>query len=89
MIKPPPASLADISEPDRIVDCIGLQCPLPVLKARKALRQLRPGQLVRVDSTDPVAILDVPAMAREDGHLVQDVERDGDVARFFIRRGSA
>ncbi|MGD1887293.1 MAG: sulfurtransferase TusA family protein [Cohaesibacteraceae bacterium] len=53
------------------------------------MRQLRPGQLVRVDSTDPVAILDVPAMAREDGHLVQDVERDGDVARFFIRRGAA
>ena len=73
--------------PVRVVDCIGLRCPLPVLKARKALRQVRRGDLVQVDSTDPMAVVDVPAMARDDGHVVERIDRDGEIARFFIRRG--
>ena len=78
----------------RVVDCIGLRCPLPVLKARTALRQVRRGELVLVDSTDPMAVVDVPAMARDDGHVVERIDRehmarDGEIARFFIRRGPA
>ena len=74
---------------DALVDCIGLRCPLPMLKARKALRQAPPGAVVRVLSSDPMALVDVPHMAREDGHtlLSQDVAEG--VATFRIRRGSA
>jgi tRNA 2-thiouridine synthesizing protein A len=69
-----------------LVDCIGLKCPLPVLRARKALLGLAPGKVVQVDSSDPMAILDLPHMAREEGHEVIDQQVNGDRATFWIRR---
>lgn len=71
---------------DALVDCVGLKCPLPVLRARKALQRLRPGAVVRVESSDPMAILDVPHMAREEGHTVVEQRIAGDRATFWIRR---
>lgn len=74
---------------DLLVDCIGLKCPLPVLRARKALRLAMPGALVRVEATDPMALIDVPHMAREDGHELVDQQVNGEQAMFLIRRGSS
>lgn len=74
---------------DLLVDCIGLKCPLPVLRARKALRLAAPGALVRVETTDPMALIDVPHMAREDGHELVDQRAEGEQATFLIRRGSS
>jgi tRNA 2-thiouridine synthesizing protein A len=70
-----------------LVDCIGLKCPLPVLRARKALLGLAPGNVVQVESSDPMAILDLPHMAREEGHVVVGQKVDGARATFWIRRG--
>ncbi|WP_375572783.1 sulfurtransferase TusA family protein [Ahrensia marina] len=70
-----------------MVDCIGLKCPLPVLRARKALLGLSVGKVVRVESSDPMAILDLPHMAREEGHEVIGQQVDGARATFWIRRG--
>jgi tRNA 2-thiouridine synthesizing protein A len=70
-----------------LVDCIGLKCPLPVLRARKALLGLAPGHVVQVESSDPMAILDLPHMAREEGHVVIDQRIEGERATFWIRRG--
>lgn len=72
---------------DVLLDCIGQRCPLPVLRARKALDGLAPGAVLRVESSDPVAILDIPHMAREDGHEVIASHVDGARASFRIRRG--
>ncbi|MBV6657256.1 MAG: sulfurtransferase TusA family protein [Devosiaceae bacterium] len=67
------------------IDCIGLKCPLPVLRARKALRLAQPGTEIVVLSSDPIALVDVPHMVREDGHaLVSQSVEDG-IARFVIR----
>lgn len=74
---------------DVLVDCIGLKCPLPVLRARKALKVARPGTTVRVETSDPMALVDVPHMVREDGHDLQSQSTDGKVTSFLIRRGSA
>lgn len=78
--------------PSRTLDCRGLLCPLPVLKARKTLRLMRPGQILRVEATDPMAAIDIPHLAREDGHELIAQERDeaGEkpVLTFLIRRGS-
>lgn len=71
-----------------LVDCLGLKCPLPVLRARKALKLAAPGVLVRVETSDPMALIDVPNMAREDGHEVLDQKVEGRRATFVIRRGS-
>lgn len=72
---------------DRIVlDVRGLQCPLPVLKARKAIRPLNTGQVLRLISTDPVAAIDVPHYCNEAGHrLLAQSEADG-VLTFDIEK---
>jgi tRNA 2-thiouridine synthesizing protein A len=77
------------SKHDRLVDCIGLKCPLPVLRARKALQQAAVGAVLRVETTDPMALIDVPNMVREDGHEMMDQQVEGARATFLIRRGSA
>lgn len=74
---------------DVLVDCVGLKCPLPVLRARKALKLAAPGSVVRVETTDPMALIDVPHMALEDGHDLVDQQVDGDHAVFLIRCGFA
>lgn len=71
----------------RTIDTRGLACPLPVLKARKALLSLAPGERLVVMATDPLAAVDIPHFCQEDGHrLVASSRRDG-VLEFVIERG--
>ncbi len=71
----------------RLLDATGLDCPLPVLKAEKALRSLAAGASLRVLATDPLSVIDIPHMCRTRGHaLVNSGEREG-VFVFDIRRG--
>jgi tRNA 2-thiouridine synthesizing protein A len=70
------------------LDALGLLCPLPVLKARKRLRAMAPGAVLRLLATDPAAVIDVPHFCAESGHELVSVEDQPDGARwFFIRRG--
>lgn len=71
----------------RHLDVRGLACPLPVLKARKALLGLPPGARLRVEADDPVAAIDLPHFCTEAGHTLLASERQGDVLRFLIERG--
>ncbi len=69
----------------RTLDTKGLNCPLPVLKARKAIRDLDPGDTLEVQSTDPGSVKDFDAFCRTTGNeLVEKAEEDG-VFRFLIR----
>ena len=45
---------------DQEIDALGLLCPLPVLKARKRLKEMQPGQVLRLLADDPAAVVDVP-----------------------------
>ena len=74
--------------PDREVDARGLICPLPVLRARKVLLGMQPGEVLRVLATDPMAALDLPHFCAEVGHehLGQTVEDGAQV--HLIRRGA-
>jgi len=70
------------------LDLRGLKCPLPVLRARKALRGLAPGIKVCVLATDPMSAIDIPHMCNEDGHTLIAAEKlDERTLRFHIRRG--
>ncbi|GLS46456.1 sulfurtransferase TusA family protein [Methylobacterium brachythecii] len=70
------------------LDLTGLKCPLPALRTRKALRSLSPGGRLTVTATDPLATIDIPNAAREEGARVEAQERDGAVTRFVIRAAS-
>jgi tRNA 2-thiouridine synthesizing protein A len=78
-----------MSEPmafDREVDARGLNCPLPILKAKKALAELASGQVLKVVSTDPGSLRDFQAFARQTGNdLVGQSESDR-TWTFLLRR---
>lgn len=70
-----------------IYDLRGLNCPLPVLKTRKRLQSMRSGDRLTVETTDPLAAIDIPAFCQEDGHtLVERAAVDGG-HRFVIEKG--
>lgn len=74
-----------MSEPNRL-DTKGLKCPLPVLRARKAMKQVEAGGLLEVEATDPSSVQDFQAFCETTGHeLVEQGEADG-VYTFLIRK---
>lgn len=79
-------ALADTAD---IYDLKGLNCPLPVLKARKRLAGMAPGSRLWVETTDPLAAIDIPAFVREDGHRLLATENLDKVRRFLIERGGS
>jgi tRNA 2-thiouridine synthesizing protein A len=85
--KPDRAAGADVPADADIYDLKGLTCPLPVLRARKRLAGMRSGERLWLDTTDPLAVIDIPALCREGGHrLVEGFAVKGG-HRFLIERG--
>jgi tRNA 2-thiouridine synthesizing protein A len=69
-----------------VLDVRGLSCPLPVLKANKALRGMAPGARLTVLATDPASVADFRAYSRETGHELVSVEAVDDGFRFVLGR---
>ncbi len=74
------------SEPE-IYDLRGLNCPLPVLKARKRLSAMAPGSRLWLETTDPLAVIDIPAFCQENGHRLIETATDTGGHRFLVERG--
>jgi len=78
---------------DRFLDARGIACPLPVLKARKHLAGMAPGERLQVEATDPMAAIDLPHLCQEDGHELVRQERFEEagrtILRFVIERGAS
>ena len=71
----------------RELDTRGLNCPLPILKAKKALAEMSSGELLRVVSTDPGSVRDFQAFARQTGNeLVEQSQVGSDYAHLLRRR---
>jgi len=68
------------------LDLSGLKCPLPVLRTRKALLSLEPGDQLQVTCTDPLAGIDVPNLIRELGDTLLDQWHDDAKLTFVIRK---
>jgi len=72
---------------DLEVDATGLKCPLPILRAKKALAQLQSGQVLKVVTTDPHAVRDFQAFSKQTGNgLLAQVEGVDNVTHFLSRR---
>jgi tRNA 2-thiouridine synthesizing protein A len=68
------------------LDVSGLSCPLPILRTKKALAQMKSGQILRVLATDPGAARDFPAFAAQSGNtLLSSVTANG-AFEFFLKR---
>ena len=70
-----------------VLDLRGLKCPLPVLKAQKAMKSMEAGQKLWLETTDPLAVIDVPAFCNENGHHLLETEEISGGHRFLIERG--
>ncbi len=68
------------------LDLRGLKCPLPVLKTRKFLAALAPGESVEVSCTDPMSVIDLPHMLRETGDVLESQSHAQGLAIFVIRK---
>lgn len=75
-----------VMEWDAELDALGMLCPLPVLKARKRLESLAPGQVLRVVADDPAAVVDMPHFCAEAGHELVSSDIDGPELIFLIRK---
>ncbi|KWT92913.1 MAG: sulfurtransferase TusA family protein [Nitrospirota bacterium] len=77
--------MADI-KPDEILDTKGLNCPMPVLKTKKAIDGLASGKILEVQSTDAGSKSDIPALLSRLGHELLDTKENGNVISFFIKK---
>jgi tRNA 2-thiouridine synthesizing protein A len=69
---------------ETVLDLRGLRCPQPVLRAKKALRNVAVGATLVLECTDPLTVIDVPAFASQTGHTLAAQRRDGKLYIFKI-----
>jgi tRNA 2-thiouridine synthesizing protein A len=70
------------------IDCAGLLCPLPVLRARKRLMAMAAGEVLRVLATDKMAAIDLPHFCAQSGHELLDISESCGNDVYLIRRGA-
>lgn len=71
---------------DKDIDLSGLNCPLPILRAKKALAELTSGQVLRVTATDPGAPGDFAAFCRQTGNVLEDSQTTADGKFVMVLR---
>lgn len=76
-----------MSAPERL-DLRGLKCPLPVMRTRRRLAGLDIGALLRVETSDPLAVVDIPAFCHAEGHVLRDSAATPFGHQFVIERGA-
>lgn len=78
--------MSELPAPDQVLDVKGLNCPMPVLRAKIVLDAMEPGRHLRVEATDPHSVPDFEAFCDRTGHaVVARWEQDG-VFGFLLRR---
>lgn len=78
--------MSDAIEFNLEVDAIGMNCPLPILRAKKALATMQSGEVLKVKATDSGAAHDFPAFAKQTGNELLSSATEGDVMIFFLKR---
>lgn len=73
-----------IAQNHHSLDLKGLKCPLPVLKARRAIKDMSPGDKLEVIASDPAAQLDFPHFCETSGHSLISMTADGDGDDFTL-----
>jgi tRNA 2-thiouridine synthesizing protein A len=69
---------------ETVLDLRGLHCPQPVLRAKKALRDIPVGATLVLECTDPLTTIDVPHFTNQTGHILSAQQRDGELFIFKI-----
>ncbi|MBI2879528.1 MAG: sulfurtransferase TusA family protein [Candidatus Rokubacteria bacterium] len=73
-------------KPDRSIDCIGLFCPMPIVKTREAIAAMTTGEVLEMTSDDPASEADMKSWTRRTGHELLSVSKNGKVWHFLVRK---
>lgn len=76
----------DVSAVDSELDATGLNCPMPLLKAKQALNRMQVGEVLRVTATDPGSQRDFEVFARQSGHELLSATRDDRLFVYLLRK---
>ena len=71
----------------KVYDLKGLKCPLPVLRTKRRLADMASGAELTIDTTDPLAVIDIPHFCQQDGHRLLQSDQTETGHRFHIRKG--
>ena len=71
---------------DKELDARGLNCPLPILRAKKALTDMKPGEVLRIVATDPGSVKDFEAFCKQTGHELLSQAAAEKEFTFFMKR---
>jgi tRNA 2-thiouridine synthesizing protein A len=74
---------------DKEVDARNLNCPLPILRCKKALNELSPAQVLKIMATDPGSKKDFDAFCRQTGHSLLEMQETDGVFTFWIKKRTA
>ena len=78
--------MATILESDRVLDCKGMLCPLPVIKVSKEIKTMQVGQVLKLIATDKGAPADMQVWSRQTGNELLDSHEENGQFIFFVRR---
>lgn len=73
--------------PDQELDATGLNCPLPILRAKKTLNAMAPGQVLHIMATDPGSVRDFDAFAKQTGNALIESREEGGKFHFLLKKG--
>ncbi|MEH7732698.1 sulfurtransferase TusA family protein [Bacillus pumilus] len=73
---------------DQMLDVKGLACPMPIIRTKKKMNDLTEGQVLEIHATDKGAKADLAAWAKSSGHELIMQTDEGDVLKFWVRKGS-
>ncbi|MDP7453571.1 MAG: sulfurtransferase TusA family protein, partial [Arenicellales bacterium] len=64
------------------LDTKGMNCPMPIVKAKKAMKDLGPGDMIRIEATDPGSLNDFPSFCKMGGHELMESSEEGGIFTF-------
>ena len=82
----PGMDASDTIQPQRELDARGLNCPLPILRTKKALNEMAAGEVLRILATDPGSVRDFHAFSRQTGHELLSSTQDEGQFCFLLRK---
>lgn len=80
--------MSSVIETNRILECVGLACPMPVVKTKKMMDEMEPGEVLEVRATDKGSVADLQSWANRTGHQYIGLKEEDGVYRHFIRKAT-
>ncbi|GKV56231.1 UPF0033 protein YrkI [Sporosarcina sp. NCCP-2222] len=71
----------------KVLDAKGLACPMPVVRARKTIKEMEAGEVLEIQTTDKGSVADLSAWAKSGGHEMIDQKEEAGVFTFWIKKG--